>query len=356
MLITDPRQIDAAWVESALRRSGALSGGSVAEIRIDHDPRRMWSRITRIAVSYSKDASGERPGHLLLKLCGAEGGAFGPAEVRYYTSDYAGLVDAPIPRCHDALYVEKPRRYHLLLADLSSTHENFDHRHVTEGHALALATALATLHAHRWGAERLGAIGLTPPDRGDFVRYVDHVARGLEPLLALTDGEIDRSWGPRLRTIFSRLADRYAERASDRQTITQTHGDINPGNILVPINGETPLYLIDRQPFDWSLTNWLGASDLVLAMIPWWEPSIRRRFESATLRAYHQALATRGVADYPFDQLMEDYRLCIVESIALAVEWCALQEDREPMRWLWNRELHRALAAYDDHRCHEMWE
>jgi hypothetical protein len=43
---------------------------------------------------------------------------------------------------------------------------------------------------------------------------------------------------------------------------------LNPGrgnwsagasNILVPRQGDRPIYLIDRQPFNWSLTAWLGA-------------------------------------------------------------------------------------------------
>jgi hypothetical protein len=356
MVIDDPRQVDAAWVEAALRTSGALDDGGVAAIELEPGRGRAWSRITRISVRYREGSSGERPERLLLKLCGAEGGLFGPSEVQYYSRDYIGLIDSPIPRCFDALYQESPRRYHLLLEDLSETHTNFDDREPTAPYAESLAESLATLHAHRWGAERLGDIGLRLPEREDFTRYMAHVGRGLEPLLALTEVELEASWPPRLRRMIAGLVERYTTRADNPHGITKIHGDLNPGNILAPIEGPAPIYLIDHQPFDWSLTCWLGVSDLVTVMVLWWDTPVRRTLEMSTLHRYHAVLLARGVTGYTFDQLTQDYRLCIAEAIAVAIEWCVLEEDRERMRWLWSTQLRRALTAYDDLCCDEIWE
>jgi hypothetical protein len=134
------------------------------------------------------------------------------------------------------------------------------------------------------------------------------------------------------------------------------HGDVNPGNVLAPLAAAGPILLVDRQPFDWSLTRWLGASDLAYAMVPWWEPPARRLLEMPTLQRYHAALCARGVTDYTLDELESDYRLCIVEAVGVAVEWCVLEADRERMRWLWRHQLRRALSAYEDLRCAEVWE
>ena len=47
------------------------------------------------------------------------------------------------------------RRYHLLLDDLSASHTTATEKEPTIGYGLALAEALAILHAHWWGAARL---------------------------------------------------------------------------------------------------------------------------------------------------------------------------------------------------------
>lgn len=106
-----------------------------------------------------------------------------------------------------------------------------------------------------------------------------------------------------------------------------------------------PVYLIDRQPFSWSLTSWLAVSDLTYWIVTWWPTAIREELEEPVLRHYHAALAAAGVSDYSWPQLVADYRLCSWQSVLVAIEWCALPEDRERMRWVWWPELQRALAA-----------
>lgn len=344
-VITDPSQASAAWLEQALAGSGALRAGGVADVAIE-PVGGTWSRMIRLTPSYRPGSLGDLPSQLLLKLCGAEGGVFGRSEVDYYTGDYVGLDGAPIPRCYAAAYQEGPRRYHLLLEDLSATHAPCWDRAPSEDHGRALADAVAALHSHRWAEA---------PDPGAFTRYMAHVGAGLEPMLALTESTIAPHWPARLRQIFAQIAPRYEARAQRPEGMTLLHGDLNSGNILAPRVGDAPVYLIDRQPFDWSLTRWLGVSDLAYAMVLWWETPARRNYEEPTLRRYHAALRARGVSGYSWGQLYADYRLCIVESIAVAAEWCVLEADRERMRWVWERQLTRALAAFEDLDCGELW-
>lgn len=355
-VITDPAQIDKHWLETALRRAGALNDGGIQSIELGVRQRHAWSRIVPITVRYTRGSTGQRPEHLLLKLCSGEGGVFGPAEVMYYTRDYAGLVGGPVARCFDAAFEGAPRRYHVLLEDLSATHFNADHVTPDERYAMALAEAFAALHAHRWGEQRLRAIGLAPPAFEDFARYVAHVRQGLEPMLASVGRRLGARWSARLRDLVARLPARYAERACDLRGITQIHGDANPGNILVPRDGAGRIVLIDRQPFDWSLTHWLGASDIVYAIVLWWEPATRRRLEVPMLKRYHGALRERGIVDWPWDLLWDDYRLCIAEALMVAIEWQVLEADRERMRWLWERELQWATTAFDELGCEALWD
>ena len=50
--------------------------------------------------------------------------------------------------------------------------------------------------------------------------------------------------------------------------------------------GDRPIYLIDRQPFNWSLTTWLGVYDLAYAIVLDWPSELRERFEILTLERY----------------------------------------------------------------------
>lgn len=109
------------------------------------------------------------------------------------------------------------------------------------------------------------------------------------------------------------------------------------------------------QPFDWSLTTWLGVSDLSYMMAHWWESDRRRELELPVLRHYHESLLSRGVSGYGWEALLSDYRLCVVQSIYVATEWCVVEEDRAKMKWVWLPQLRKAMATYFDHCCDRLW-
>lgn len=349
-IITTADQITPAYLTQALTASGALSVGYVANAEVATQAAD-WSSQAQITVEYSTDAEGALPRALRLKMCQ---GTFGRSEVDYLSRDYANLPEAPIPRCYDAQFDSALGAYHVLMDDLAATHENNWQRTPTLAYAETLAEALARLHAHYWHAEQRAGIGVAEPTAADIERYSDHIQPGLAPLLEHAADLLQPGWSEIIEHIFARYPARMVERLRDARGITLVHGDLNPGNILVPKNGATPTYLLDRQPFDWSLTTWLAASDLAYAMVTWWTPERRRQFEQPMVRHYHAALIERGVRDYSWEQLWHDYRLCAVETFYVAVEWCVLPEDRERMRWVWQPELVRAMAAYTDLGCAEL--
>lgn len=348
MVLTDARQVTVAWIDGVLHAAGVSQRGAVSAIDVETAGDRAWSRIARIGVRYRDPATEPGPTRLLLKLCNDDEQSFGRSEVDFYRRDYAGASGLPMPRCYDAAYAEGPRRYHLLLEDLSASHTNADDVLPDACFGHALAQSLAALHAHRWGEDSLRELGHTLPSRDEVDAYVGHVSQGLEPMLALVGDGLAPQWLPRLRAMFDGLADTFASRLRDAQGFALVHGDLNPGNLLVPKSRSGPVLLIDRQPFDWSLTRWLAVSDLVLAMVPWWDTAVRRRLEPLVLEHYGEALRTHGVTGYPLSKLRADYRHCLVMAIAIPVEWCIREEDRARMRWLWSMQLQRALAACED--------
>jgi len=108
---------------------------------------------------------------------------------------------------------------------------------------------------------------------------------------------------------------------------------------------------LDRQPFTWSLTTWLGVSDLSYLMVQYWDVEVRRELEMSVLREYHRQLLANGVIGYDWDQLFADYKLCAVQAVYTVAEWCIKAEDRERMHWLWRLELERAMYAFFDLGC-----
>lgn len=354
-VITGLDQVTTGWLTAVLTKSGALTNGQVTAFHADSGGGN-WSSNARLTLSYSDNARGDCPTSLFLKLVDTDTGDgefFLPAEVTYYTRDYVDVPDAPLLRCYDAAYDAARRRYHLLLDDVSATHTDARDVAPTPAHASALAEALAILHAHWWGEARLKQIGAPFHDAAHIERFVDVCRPGVPQVLAVFGERLKPHWPELMAQLFARLPERLATRAQDRTHLTLIHGDPNPGNMLVPLVGERPLYLIDQQPFDWSLTTWLGVYDLAYVMALYWPSELRRTLEIPVLRRYQKALGERGVQGYSWDQLYDDYRLCVALTVPVAVEY--MRDGGDPD---WNEFryglVQRTLTACDDLGCRQI--
>jgi hypothetical protein len=102
------------------------------------------------------------------------------------------------------------------------------------------------------------------------------------------------------------------------------------------------------------LTTWLGVYDLAYAMVLDWDIEIRRRLEIPILRSYHSQLIKNGVTDYPWEQLYDDYKLCVAMGVYVATEYFRSGVD-SPWVSTWLLMLRRALTACDDLNCKEDW-
>ncbi len=355
-VITHLEHVTNEWLTSALANSGALTRGTVAGFDVDTG-RGNWSTSARLQVRYADGAQGAMPQYLFLKMVNTdlEDEFFGASEVTYYTRDYVGVEGAPLIRCYDAAYSEAQRRYHLLLDDVSETHIEAAAKAPTLGYGLALADGLAALHAHWWGAQKLAEAGAPMHSAEHIHRFVDIAEPGVGHILNQFSNELQPHWPEMMRSFYARHPQRMIERTRDPNGFTLIHGDVGHNNILVPRDGERPIYIIDRQPFDWSLTTWLGVYDLAYAMVLDWEIETRRQLEVPVLQHYHASLLQRGVSNYPCEQLWDDYWLCVAMGVYIATEYC-----RGPggasMVAIWLPMLRRSLTACDDLECSALWQ
>jgi hypothetical protein len=356
-VITNLEQVTTEWLTAVLTNSGALTGGSVTALNVDTGQGN-WSTSGTLRLSYTDDVQGERPARLFLKMVNTDTGDgefFGPSEVTYYTHDYADVTDAPLLRCYDARFSETLQRYHLLLEDVSQTHVKAAQKAPTLAYGLALAEGLVALHAHWWGAQRLEEAN-APIHEPDYIfRFVEIAEPSAENIIRKFASELEPHWPAAISNLFANHPQAMIDRTQEAGGFTLIHGDVGHGNILVPRTDDRPLYIIDRQPFDWSLTTWLGVYDLAYAIVLDWDVETRRQLEMAVLQRYHEWLIKRGVRGYSWEQLFDDYRLSAAMGVYIAVEYCrgGISE-----RWLpaWMPMLKRALTACDDLHCADLWQ
>ena len=311
-VIQDEAEISTSWLSRVLKQR-------VEHVQIVRGHGN-WSRQWSVRAGLS-DGSVMA---LRLKIC--LGDTFGRSEVDYYTRDYVGLHDAPLVRCLDAQY-DPAIGYHLLLEDLS--HRCRDRRDVVPSlaHGLAVAKSLGRMHKHHWAS-------MPAPDEAALDRYFDEVRPGVAPL--------ERATGCPLRDRFERHERAFRARWRSPAGMSLLHGDLNPTNLLTPHDAETPVYFLDRQPFDWSLTYGVAASDLAYFMIPWWPEALRLECEAAVLRQWYEALEAPG---YSWEQAKADWRLSVEQCLNVPLEWCSKPATLESMRWLWEAQWARVESA-----------
>ncbi|MFN6477041.1 phosphotransferase [Nostoc sp. DedQUE07] len=360
-VITDVSQITLEWINSVLFDDNstlttrvedfAMPAAGYAYAASGSDN----SHNAIIQLKYQSETLESLPKSLFLKICAGENNLFGNSEVNYYIRDYINLANRPIPACYQAQYDEKTRQYHILMEDLSVSHRSNRKVQPTLAYGCAVAQSLALLHAHFWGTEKLQSLNASIPHKTEIERYVAQAQLGLVPMLEELKAEIDSSWKSVLIDVFQYHPAKMSDRTVDSSGFTLIHGDLNPGNILSPLNANGKTYLIDRQPFDWSLTTWLGVSDLAYMIVHWWETDLRRQWEIPILNEYHTSLISNGISGYSWEQLINDYQLCVVQSIYVATQWCASAEGRRHMKWLWFQQLQKSIVAFFDWQCFELW-
>jgi hypothetical protein len=294
---------------------------------------------------------GEKPTKLFFKLCDPGPGTFGDAEIVYYAIVAAERSDPPLPRCYHYAYHKEQGKYHLLLEDLSDTHA--PDIKPTWKLATSIIVSIAQLHASWWNHPKLSLVGEFP-NKSKLEKYVSFAAAGLAPMLDDVGADLPQEQLDLIHNIFDRHCQKMIERAGNGKDLTFIHGDLNPGNILSPIGAMTRTYLVDRQPFDWSLTVWLGVSDLTYMMVHWWDTEMRREWERPLLENYHQQLTGLGIRDYTFNQLWDDYRLCAMQSLYVATGWCIDPIERKEFKWLWGSQLKKTMMACLDLKCLEL--
>ena len=346
-----PDVVEPAQLTAALRRGGALDAGAVREVKVLHQRDTVVSHIIRLGLRYVGESSGA-PQSLILKTANA---AFaqtlangGRREVAYYTQLTPRMPPGLVPRCFDGHFDEESLAWHLLLEDLSDSHETAVAWPVppSREQTVAIVTTLARWHAAWWDHPSLGdTIGtwITREDSAERMEtFAGHYAR-------FADSLGDRLSEER-RTLYRRLIDqseRLSQRYHSRRHLSITHGDAHVWNFLLPRAGIADTVRIFD--FDlWSIN--VPTGDLAYMMAMHWYPERRQALERSLLNLYHATLMESGITGYTRGALDQDYRLSVLWHITRPVwQWSI---NIPPVIW-WNN-LERVMMAVEDLGCEEL--
>jgi hypothetical protein len=359
-VLTSAADATPAWLTETLHATGVLPQGTV--VATDLIPGNAFnSQIARLTLRYSADTPPDAPARLLLKLNTEHDGQ---AEAGFY--QLAARERAHLPMlvpCYAASYDAASGASHCLLLDLSATHGPPVSRVQvlalqgvpSEQHLLGIVDALAAFHAVWWEHPQLGAVvGVTEVSHWyrDAEHFAAHVERAQGHWAQLVREE--GTWLPadvreRCTWILARLPrlwERYlAPRVAARHQLTLGDRDGYFNQYLCPYAGSGQTYKVDFQ----DISADFGAIDLVYLFATFWTTQIRKEGgrEAQLMHRYHAGLMRSGVKNYPFEQLMDDYRTMITMTIWVAV-WDQTYGSGTSYWW---PKLQCLLQAYNDLDC-----
>ncbi|MGY4283556.1 Ser/Thr protein kinase RdoA (MazF antagonist) [Bradyrhizobium sp. LM2.7] len=345
-----PEVTDAARLTAALRKAGALDAGAVREVKVLHERDTIISHIVRLGLRYVGESAGA-PQSLILKMAHPSYARTlanaGRREVAFYTQLAPKMPPGLVPRCFDGSFDEENETWHLLLEDLTDSHEIASQWPLppSRDQAMAIVTALARMHAAWWDhsslGETVGAWMSTDESTSLMETFAGHYDRFAD-LLGDRLSEERRILYRRFIEQSGRLFGRY----HSRRNVTIAHGDAHSWNFLLPSAGVTDTVRIFD--FDqWRIS--VPTSDLAYMMATQWYPERRQALERALLNRYHDTLIAHGITGYTRGALDQDYRWSVLWHITKPVwQWSV----NIPSGIWWNN-MERVMMAVEDLGCEE---
>jgi hypothetical protein len=349
------RSVDEAtsgWLTGVLRQRGALTSGAVESVsvrRVHSD--QLHSLGYFLDVAYADEAPASAPRRLFLKLPRPEAGrsviaGSGAHEVRMYQALLGDQHELPVIPCFDAVYDDEPPAYHLLLADLSESHDQPAHYlSIADRYIEQTVDSLARFHAWWWEHPRLNHAAGGLPDAASLPAECDRL-RDAYPAFANLLGEAlspeDRRIYESVLAALPALLSRHAEERGQ----TMVHGDAHFWNFLYPRDPNTGHTCI----IDWqSYRAGRGAHDLAYTIVLRY-PHRTPTTEVALVRRYYDRLIKHGVAGFDWDTCWDDYRRAAAEHVLASLRWWS----RGTPESFWRLFIKHPLSAYHELACDDV--
>lgn len=311
--LTSLDALDPTWVTGALRASGYPDARVTDVVAESLSTGGAWCDIRRLVLRYEHPAEG-LPASLIAKAprngparpAGSALGLF-DREMRFYT-ELAADVPLRLPRCFhpgDGDLGNEP----ILLEDLTSWSAGNQLTGLTLEQTRALLGDLAGMHAQFWNSPRLaGMEWLLRIDSPAHIAVMEQMAgAGVEPMRERFESTIGADAMSRGFEVCRRFGD-VLRAIGQSEPKTLVHEDFRLDNILFGPAGE-------RLVLDWQVPSYARAvHDVAYLLTGSLQADLLSEHWETLLRHYHDRLVDGGVSDYPWDELLAQYRQNVLYS------------------------------------------
>lgn len=340
------------WLTAVLREHGVIENAVVRRISVEKmDDKGVTTQLARLHLSIEDDDE-NAPRSMVAKFSATDPALLETirslriyeGEVRFY-HDLAQTINLRTPRCYYGAYDPETVEHILLLEDLAPARSGSMIAGGSLADAERVIREIAKLHIPWWDNPQLGQHDwLRVPGLQD--RYQTKYEKSLT-------GYVERAGdllSEEVRSVVEKLRDQYLPVTNPLYDppLTIIHRDLQLENLFFDVDGQPgSLAVIDWQ---W-VTVARGPFDLAWFMAANIEPDDRQAHEIDLLRVYHQLLMDGGIRDYPFEQLLEDYRRGILSTFAQRVVSIGGGRHDAKLDRMRSTVIPRMIAAVEDLNC-----
>ena len=351
-----PEELSASWLTTTLRGGGYLKEANVIGFTTEIVGQGVGfvGLLARVVLRYDR-VEPEAPSTLVAKFPSPNEASrqlatlFGlyEREVRFY-SELKPDVPLPSPAVYYAGMDVAAGQYLILLEDLHSGTFGNQVEGCTVEQAKLVLPELAKLHAAWWQSPRLAELTYLQ----DFIDLVGGaISQAYDPCWLLFLERFGEKLSPELRAAGAAMGPKLIAHLETCRTRPRTlcHSDFRVDNIFFgSAEYGRPVVVVDWQS---PLVSWGAAYDAIYFITGGLPIEERRAHEDELLRVYHTALVAAGVADYSFEQLVEDARALTLYFFAIigVIAGGTLDMVNPRAVELFNSMVDRLLAAMDDH-------
>jgi hypothetical protein len=328
MILSAPDLVTPERLTAILRAKGAIREARVTGLRHEPIGIGLFGDTVRFTIDYDRAEPGA-PATIAGKFptvdeaVRANGAAMGMyrIEVNFYR-EIAADVAIRRPDCLYAEIDESGGEFGVLLEDMGPARAADQIAGCSRADAEHVFAQAAALHAPRFGDPRLPSIDWLNTRHPTYAAIAAGLADNYRVFRERYEHLVEPDHiaaGERFCAVAGRLVDR-----GPRQTII--HGDYRLDNMLFDAQrGAVPLVVLDWQSV--GVAN--SGLDTAYFMATSYPIEQRGRDEGELLRFYHEAMQARGVRDYGWGALWEDYRRGSWVAMITAIAVSALSKQTE---------------------------
>ena len=348
--------IDAAWLTTALRGSGALPAGRVSNVSMMPVGNGLVADSFRFSLTYDgagpgapASVVGKFPSHDPVSRKSGSDHMLYVREVSFYHG-LAATVAIHTPVAHAAIIDPRTDDFVLILADLAPARQGDQLAGCSLADAQMAMAEAAALHAPRWGDPRLEALDWLSVRPAELGTMVDAM---LPTIIGLFRERFAGMLAPEHLAMVEKLpAALAAMRGSTAAPITVQHADFRLDNMMFDVNGGArPMATLDWQ----TVGAGPGLTDVAYFLSAGISPEERRLHEDELVRFYHAELLRRGVRDYDWEGCWRDYRRFTLHGILMGVFSALSVERTERADALFLKMTRGACEQVADHDSFGFW-